>query len=178
MWRWIASVFYIVVSTLTKLVIGFFLLRICSHRRWQRFTIWILMSVVSIFNLFYIFIDIFACQPVEYEWTRYNPVPPDGQCNSTLFATVPTYLSAFLNVLADWMLPILPATMVWNAKMDRRTKISVCAILALGSLYVLPLPSYSNHKSPMQLLTPRIPLQSVNRHYCPSSICRRHLRPT
>jgi hypothetical protein len=134
MWRWIATLLYIAIASLVKLVVGFFLLRICSHQRWQRVTIWVLMSAVSVFNIIYIFIAIFACRPVEYTWTRYDPTPHQGSCNSTLFATIPTYVAAFLNVLADWILPLLPATLVWKAKMERRKKISVCAVLALGSL--------------------------------------------
>jgi len=134
MWRWLASLLYIIISTMTKLIVGLFLLRICSHRRWQRWTIWAIMGVVTVFNTFYFFIAIFACQPVEQEWMRYATPPARGTCNSTLFATVPTYVSAFLNVVADWVLPILPAAMVWSARLDRRTRISVCSVLALGSM--------------------------------------------
>lgn len=134
MWRWIATLFYIAIAWLVKLVVGFFLLRICSHKRWQRITLWVLMSVVSVFNVIYIFIAIFACHPVERTWTRYDPTPQEGHCNSTSFATIPTYMAAFLNVLADWILPLLPATLVWKAKMETRKKLSVCAVMALGSL--------------------------------------------
>lgn len=134
MWRWIATLFYIAIASLVKLVVGFFLLRICSRQRWQRITIWVLMCTVSAFNIFYIFIAIFACRPVEYTWTRYDPIHHEGSCNSTSFATIPTYVATVLNVLADWILPLLPATLVWKAKMEKRKKISVCAVLALGSL--------------------------------------------
>jgi hypothetical protein len=134
MWRWIASIFYITISALVKVVIALFLLRICSHQRWQRITLWTLMAAVTVFNIFYVFIAIFACRPVSYQWTRYDPVFHDGECNSTLFATIPTYVSAFLNVLADWILPLLPATLVWKTKMETRKKISVCAVMALGSV--------------------------------------------
>ena len=138
MWRWVASLFYIVISSLVKLVVGFFLLRICSHQRWQRITLWVLMGTVTIFNICYFFIALMACRPIEYQWTRYAPVKGEGECNSTLFATVPTYMAVFLNVLADWILPILPATLVWKAKMETRKKISVCAVLGLGSMYECP----------------------------------------
>lgn len=135
MWRWTASLLYIVISTLTKLVVGLFLLRICSHERWQRITMRTLLGLVSIFNVLYVFLDIFSCQPVQYEWTRYDVSPPlEGSCRSTSFATVTTYVSAFLNVVVDWTLAILPAFLVWRAKMERRKKISVCGVLALGSL--------------------------------------------
>ena len=135
MWRSLASIFYIAISAIVKVAVGLFLLRICTHSRWQRITLWSLIGIVSLFNAFYIFIAIFACQPVAYQWTRYDPVFHEGRCNSTLFSTIPTYISAFLNILADLILPLLPASLVWRAKMERRKKISVCAVMALGSLY-------------------------------------------
>lgn len=144
MWRWIGTYFYITISALVKVVIGLFLLRICSQQRWQRITLWALMGIITIYNVFYVFIAIFACRPVDYQWTGYNPVPTEGECNSSLFVTIPTYLSAFLNVLADLILPLLPATVVWKTKMERRKKISVCAVIALGSMCVMGSPSIAN----------------------------------
>ena len=134
MWRWITTYFYITISALVKVIIGLFLLRICSHRRWQRITLWALMGIVTVYNIFYLGIAIFACRPVDYQWTGYGPDPPEGSCNSTLFVTIPTYLSAVLNVLADWILPLLPATLVWKTKMETRKKISVCAVMGLGTM--------------------------------------------
>lgn len=39
-----------------------------------------------------------------------------------------------MNIIADWMLAILPATVVWQAQLDKRTKISISIILGLGSM--------------------------------------------
>jgi len=134
MWRWIGTYLYIVISALVKVVIGLFLLRICSRHRWQRITLWALMGIVTVYNIFFVFLAIFACRPVEYQWTGYNPIPTEGTCNSSLLGTIPVYAAAFLNVLADWVLPLLPASLVWKTKMETRKKISVCAVMALGSM--------------------------------------------
>ena len=134
MYRWLAEIFYIVISSLAKWIVGLFLLRICPNHRWRKITIWTILVAVAIFNTIYVFLAIFSCAPVEYEWTRYEPVPPDGNCNATTFATVTTYFSSCLNIVADWVLPALPATLVWKAQMSRRVKISVVALLALGSM--------------------------------------------
>ncbi|CAK7200915.1 hypothetical protein SEUCBS139899_003615 [Sporothrix eucalyptigena] len=134
MWRWIGSLLYIMISTATKYVVGLFLLRICSHCQWQRITIWVLLAIVTVFNVMYLFFDIFSCRPIEYQWTRYADPAPEGTCNATSFATVTTYVAAFLNVVADWVLAVLPSYLVWQAKMERRKKISVSAVLALGSV--------------------------------------------
>lgn len=133
MYRWLASLIYILVSLLTKWIVGLFLLRICPRKRWRQITIWTILAVVTVFSILYFFLDIWSCTPVQYEWTRYNVVPGKGSCHATTFATVTTYIGAVLNIIADWVLPALPATLVWKAQMERRVKISVIALLCLGS---------------------------------------------
>ena len=134
MYRWLGSLMYIIVSLLTKWIVGLFLLRICPRKRWRQITIWTILGVVTLFSLLYFALDIRACHPVQYSWTRYNPVPPaDGSCNASSFATVLTYIGAFLNIGADWVLPALPATVVWKAQIERRMKVSIIALLCLGS---------------------------------------------
>lgn len=139
MWRWICTYFYIAISALLKVVVGLFLLRICSQQRWHSITFWALISIVTTYNLFFLFLAIFACRPVDYQWTGYNPVPTSGKCNGALLATIPSYISVVITVLADWILPLLPASLVWKARMEMRKKISVYAVLALGSMYVYTL---------------------------------------
>ncbi|CAK7272941.1 hypothetical protein SEPCBS57363_005401 [Sporothrix epigloea] len=135
LYRWIGSLLYIGISTASKYVVGLFLLRICSHCHWQRVTIWVLLAVVTIFNILYLGFDIFSCHPIELQWTRYaDPPPSTGYCNASSFATVSTYVAAFLNVVGDWTLALLPSYLVWQAKMDRRKKISISAVLAIGSV--------------------------------------------
>ncbi len=135
MWRWIGTYFYIVIAALIKITIALFLLRICNHRRWERITLWTMIALVAAYNLFFVLLAIFACRPVEYQWTGYNyPVPAEGECNSSGWATYPSYVAGVINVIADWMLPLLPARLVWKATMEKRKKLSVCAVLALGSM--------------------------------------------
>jgi hypothetical protein len=159
MWRWIGTYFYIVITALVKIIIGLFLLRICNHQRWERITLRTTIGVVAVYNLFFVFLAIFACRPVEYQWTGYNyPVPAKGECNNSGWATYPSYVAGFLNVAADWILPLLPARLVWKATMERRKKISVCAVLALGSMYVLDSPFFQPE---LQVTGPPAPSASI-----------------
>ncbi|CAN8103523.1 unnamed protein product [Discula destructiva] len=134
--RWLATLIYILESYLVKVVVGLLLIRICSasHQKWQRVTIWSLLLFVGLFYGAYFLIAIFACQPVDYYYTRYNPIPPEGKCNSAAAATVITYIATMLNVVADWTLAILPATVIWRAMLDLRTKISISVVLGIGSI--------------------------------------------
>jgi hypothetical protein len=129
----------VVLSALVKILVGLFLLRICSQQKWQRITIWTLLGVVAVFNIFYIFTVVFQCLPVDYYWYRYtDPQVVAGGCTKTDLATVPTYISLFLNVFADWLLALLPVSFVYKAKMPLKTKCSVVAVLALGAMWVTP----------------------------------------
>lgn len=84
-------------------------------------------------NAFYFFVVIFQCLPVQYYWFRYtDPQVLEGKCNKTALATIPTYVSLFLNVVVDWALALLPVSFIYNSKMPRKTKISVVAVLSLG----------------------------------------------
>lgn len=120
-----------------------------------------MLGVVGLFYGAYFFVALFACrtfpvhssrglrkphhvtlgtaahrpsEPIEYTWERYNPIPPSGKCNAGVAATAITYIATFMNIVADWGLAILPATVVWQAKLSRRTKISISLILAIGSM--------------------------------------------
>lgn len=135
--KWAGQVAYIVVSTLVKFVVGIFLLRLCVNNNWQRLTIIFLLIIVGIFNAFYVFLAIFQCQPVEFYWYRYaSDAPVTGKCNGRALATIPTYFAVLIGIASDLILALLPATLIKGANLDRRTKISVCCVLALGSLYV------------------------------------------
>ena len=39
-----------------------------------------------------------------------------------------------ISCLADWILGIIPVFLVWNLQMNKRTKLSVAAILAVGAM--------------------------------------------
>lgn len=136
MWRHFCTIIYIVISVLTKFIVGLFLLRLCTPIRWMRIVIWSMLVVVGVYYSFYFFLDIFSAQPPQYYWLRYAPNPPEGRVNDPLWAIIPTIVNAVLNIVVDWALAILPMILVWNARLDRRTKISVCGVLAVGSMYV------------------------------------------
>ncbi|PSR78746.1 hypothetical protein BD289DRAFT_115631 [Coniella lustricola] len=133
--KWAGQVIYVVVSTLVKFVVGIFLLRLCVNNNWQRITILLLLIIVGIFNVFYFFMAVFQCQPANYYWWRYTANPPvTGQCNGHELATIPTYFAFLIGIISDLTLALLPATLIKGANLDKKTKISVCCVLALGSL--------------------------------------------
>ncbi|KAK9419580.1 putative Integral membrane protein [Seiridium unicorne] len=135
MWRWIAITFYILVSGMTKLIVGIFLTRVCTRQRWHNITLWVIMGVIAVYSVFYAVLNINSCHPIEHEWLRYGVDPVDlTHCNNKWLGTIPTYIAAFLNVLVDWILAIVPATVLWNLKMEKKLKITTYIVLAIGSI--------------------------------------------
>ncbi|KKY33028.1 putative cation-transporting atpase 4 [Diaporthe ampelina] len=133
--KWAGQIAYIVVSTMVKFVVGIFLLRLCVNNGWQRITIWVLLVLVGLFNIFYVFVAVFQCQPVPYYWWRYaEDAPITGTCNGKKMATIPTYIAVLLGIAGDLILALLPITLIKHAKLDKKTKISVICVLSLGSL--------------------------------------------
>ncbi|POS69742.1 hypothetical protein DHEL01_v211863 [Diaporthe helianthi] len=133
--KWAGQIAYIVVSTLVKFVVGIFLLRLCVNNGWQRITIRVLLVLVGLFNIFYVFVAAFQCQPVPFYWWRYaQDAPITGTCNGRTLATIPTYFAVLLGIAGDLILALLPITLIKNAKLDKKTKISVICVLSLGSL--------------------------------------------
>lgn len=117
---------------LLKFTVGIFLLRICSQR-WQVAVIWTVLGVVLAFNIFYFFIALLQCLPVDYFWMRASLTSvPRGRCISQAMANGSTYAATAVNAFADWTLGLLPIALVWRLGLGRKTKISIAAVLALG----------------------------------------------
>ncbi|KAI1268655.1 hypothetical protein F5Y18DRAFT_238083 [Xylariaceae sp. FL1019] len=130
--RWAGELTYVVTSMLLKLTVGIFLLRICSQM-WHRITIWFVLITCLVFNVFYVFIAAFQCDPIDYYWYRYT-TDITGVCVSAQLISRSTYASVGVNAAADWALGLFPIALVWNLDLNRKSKISVAGILALGSL--------------------------------------------
>jgi hypothetical protein len=122
---------YISSTAVLKASIGIFLLRICVKRS-QKLVIYAVMGVVAVFSTFYFFLIVFQCTPVVYFWTQYTG--DTGTCVGVNVIPDASYAHAGVSAWADWTLGILPIFLVWDLKMNPRTKISVALILAIGAV--------------------------------------------
>ncbi|KAK2003338.1 hypothetical protein LX36DRAFT_696934 [Colletotrichum falcatum] len=134
-WKWAGQVSYIMGSTLIKFVASLLLLRLFAGQKWQRYSIIVLMILLGLVQTVYLFIAIFQCTPIPFYWHRYTPDSPvQGKCHSPTLAIIPSYISILLGVFSDWFLALLPITLVWRIQMQKKVKISVVGILAVGSM--------------------------------------------
>jgi hypothetical protein len=89
---------YISCTTVLKASIAIFLARICIKRS-QIITIWIVMVAVILFSIFYFFVVVFQCFPVQFFWTQYEGVK--GKCVNPRIIIGSTYAHSALSASAD-----------------------------------------------------------------------------
>ncbi|KAJ5054539.1 uncharacterized protein L3040_000810 [Drepanopeziza brunnea f. sp. 'multigermtubi'] len=121
---------YVVTTTVTKVAIAAYFLRL-SSKLYQRLTVYITLATVMIFSTMYFFFLIFQCGPISYLWEKYNE-DAHGYCLSSDTLSAVTYIHSAMSTITDWAFGILPISFVWNMQMDPRTKFSVILILCLG----------------------------------------------
>jgi len=113
---------------LSKISIGCFLLRI-SVRRLHSWIIYTAMFVSTFACTAFFFVTLFQCNPVRYFWAKANE---DGTCiNNTVIIALGFVYSIF-SIIADFTFALLPAFLVWNLQLKRRTKIALIPLLTMG----------------------------------------------
>lgn len=125
------EIFYTLSTSVLKISIGFFLLRIAINPI-QVWIIRILMVCSAVLGVTYCCVVIFQCNPVSFWWDL-NP-NHTGKCLSASLVTDLTYVVSALNSTADWTFGSLPIFIVKDLKMKRSAKVIVSVIIALAAV--------------------------------------------
>jgi hypothetical protein len=96
--------------------------------------LWMVITILEGFSFFFFFLFILQCRPSPYFWTQYTG--GEGTCINPDLLVAITYTYSAIACLTDWLYAIMPAFILWNLKMDTRTKVSVGVLMALGARYV------------------------------------------
>jgi hypothetical protein len=125
------EIFYTLSTSILKIAVGFFLLRITiiPVHIW---IIRIIMAVSAVVGVAYTSIVIFQCKPIS-AWWDLNP-DHHGKCISPKMVMNFTYLVSALNSFADWTFGILPIFIVKDLQMKRRVKVVVAGVIALAAV--------------------------------------------
>lgn len=121
---------YIGGSACLKIALGVLLLRVLVEK-WQTYIIYATLCITTSYSTCYFFIVLFQCgAPSDFviHWLGDSCLTP-----SVILGT--SYTHAVVNAVADWTFAILPVFFLIRTDLDVRSKISVGAILALGSVY-------------------------------------------
>jgi hypothetical protein len=111
-----------------KLSLGLFFLRVVI-KKWLRKIIYVTMALSTAINIYHCFFVLFSCgNPTLYlENTLLK------KCVRKSVEVGLAYEQATVTTVTDWVFALMPIPLLWNATMDRRSKISVGLILSLGA---------------------------------------------
>lgn len=135
-WLWMRSLFIVTAICVTKVSVGFFLLRIMDGSKYKRL-IQGMIVFLFMFTFSSIFVLIFQCRPVEAAW-QYSLRPnPWGTGGTARCYTQNTFrniglINGAINIITDFFFVTLPIAVIWGLSIDLRTKITIAVILSVG----------------------------------------------
>lgn len=120
--------FYCWSMILSKISIGFFLLRI-SVKRIHTWIIYAAMFVSTVSCLALFFVTLFQCNPIRYFWEKSLE---NGTCINDNVIVALGFLYSVFGIIADFTFALLPAFLVWNLQLKKSTKIALIPLLTMG----------------------------------------------
>ncbi|KAF1833063.1 integral membrane protein [Decorospora gaudefroyi] len=128
----LSEVFYILTTTLLKVSLGLFFLRVLT-KRWQTLIFHVILVISGTYGLFYVFVTVFQCgDPTKLADSLLSLESP--RCLPSAFLLTTGYLYGIMNILADWTFVLIPISVLVDSDLDRRSKISVSLVMALGAV--------------------------------------------
>lgn len=126
----LGEIFYILTTTLLKVSLGLFFLRILT-KRWQKRIFHIILGVSATYGLFYVFVTIFQCGvPAKLA----DSLLGKATCLPSAFLLTAGYLYGAINVVADWTFVLIPIFVLIDTELDPRAKTSVSIVMSLGAV--------------------------------------------
>jgi hypothetical protein len=127
----VCELLYVFTTTVAKLSIGIYFLRLAS-KNYQVRIIHTTLAVIMVASTMYFIFLFFQCSPISFMWNQYEH--GTGSCLSANTISNVAYAYAAISAVTDWSFGILPVFFVWKMKMNPRTKFSIILILSLGFL--------------------------------------------
>jgi hypothetical protein len=122
---------YILTTTVLRLAVGAFLLRI-AVRKIHRRIVHACNAANILFNLYYLIFTIFQCSPINGFWLRFGG-NKNVLCHSHI-AVNSTFAASALSALIDWIFGLLPVSILWDLKMNQKKKVALWMIMGVGAM--------------------------------------------
>ncbi|KAI5204473.1 hypothetical protein E4T39_03547 [Aureobasidium subglaciale] len=131
MYWFFCELFYTLATSMLKVSIGLFFLRIANNK-WHVRIIKLIMYCSGALGVTYFCIVLFQCKPISFWWD----LDPNhhGRCLSASVMADTSYVVSALNSVADWVFGILPIFIVKDLQMHRHQKAVVAAILGFAAV--------------------------------------------
>lgn len=89
------------------------------------------ITLATAVGLIFLFFTIFQCSPVDFFWNRLTET---GTCISTDLLIGIAYLYSVGAAVTDLTIGLLPVALIWNLRMNQRTKAAIVGILGVGCM--------------------------------------------
>lgn len=129
----IDETFYLAVLALSKLVILAFFLRIFPNP-WFRRTVYATMAFVAVSALTFIFLQIFQCLPISYNWDSWKGNFGEYRC---INVNTLTFTAASFAILQDVIILVLPLPLLIGLQTSWRKKTGIIVMFSLGAFVLL-----------------------------------------
>lgn len=132
-----------------KASVGYLILRLLPPKsRWRKWIIWSVIILTFIINSLDCIFTFLQCDPPKALWEINTPAHcwnPKVQSDFAIFVACKTTkchecsvslsnFSAAENILADFVLALLPISIFWNLNMSLKKRVNLCILLGLGLL--------------------------------------------
>lgn len=97
------------------------------------------MTLATTVGLVFFFFTIFQCHPVNFFWNQANP-HKNGSCVNKSVLIGIAYMYSIGAAITDLTIGLLPVALIWNLRMNERTKMAIVGILGIGCMFVAPIP--------------------------------------
>ncbi|KAF3768830.1 hypothetical protein M406DRAFT_107592 [Cryphonectria parasitica EP155] len=124
---WLGLVIYNITLLFTKLTLFFQFYRVIRQTSWGGLKMFnaCAMSIIAAWQFAQIFVQVFACVPVEAAWDQ----TVKGVCQSIL---VTRTMNSVGNIVTDFIILLLPLPIIWRLALPRKSKYAVIGIFSLG----------------------------------------------
>ncbi|KAF1948817.1 hypothetical protein CC80DRAFT_430540 [Byssothecium circinans] len=129
--NWLAQAFGIFCLSLGKIAIALLIVRLLDRTsRWRKWSLYVASILTGINGLCMLVVNFAQCKDINAIW---NPVlRATTECwNPTVQSNFAIYAASF-NTAMDFLLAILPITLVWNLRLNVQRKIALCLFLGCG----------------------------------------------
>ena len=126
---YISQPFALMGVVLGRVSVGLLLLRIIGQSVWRRGVIWACIGTSLVFGVLNCILLFAACRPAEAVW---NPFVQGAVCWDPTVVTKVTIAFSAWNVLVDFVLALLPASIFWPLKLSREKRVALIALLGGG----------------------------------------------
>ncbi|KAL7941093.1 hypothetical protein V8C42DRAFT_335763 [Trichoderma barbatum] len=120
-------IWYCVTMIMSKISIGYFLLRITVERI-HTWIIWGVMLLTVVTGIVFFFITMLQCAPISYFWNKNQ----HGSCINIDIIIAITYLYSAFSVVCDFTFALLPIALIMQLQMNRKTKIALIPIMLMA----------------------------------------------